>query len=723
MFKIEIALLALLALLPLSAFAAPVTPTVTLAASIEKPICPEGQPVFLALALHSNGTDRFIIGGSAFEESSFQINVTDSAGKAVPRTAIGERVLTPPMAVFANSTVALTPGQTLSYRFNLARLFDLSRTGTYTVDVSRRLRPQVWPPEINLLTPPSTKTSPVTPPSVTETPQEFTLTANHLTLHMTEDAAAVSGPTALALPPAHQTFMYMASRYNPGISRYRVGDDGGLSLAFDPDTDSPYALVPDPSIGAGTGSLVITPDGHYLYTSDSVGVVSQFHIGDDGVLIPLSPPTVPVVQRPGPWYSVHPGTLLMDPKGRFLYNLAGALYAIGPDGRLAVLPPSPPDVCYTVSPDGQLTALPKPPSTALYAVSPDGRLTTQSQLLPGPATPDGGHYRAVALSPSSRFAFVLTSTSLTSVDDLVVPTRVAADGALVPLPGAQKPQTPPLSLIGFRSFNCTTLAVDPTGRFLVVVNHDFLDCFRIGTDGSLTPLGMTTKQGDLDAAFFVPGSPIVYVHNSNPQSFLAFRLDERRGLIPAGLDLPNQVPFDMGIAPVAAVVPTPPKWGPYADGLEVSARLPADVLPANNPVVLTVLIRNVTSRPIRLGTGGSDMASFRLTLIGPQRQSSGVLGGGETARTAVPLLAAGHDLLDVSDTSGGALVLPPGGLRQYQFVLSRLADLTVAGHYTVQISRILPGGAKAASPILHLLIEGPYNGITRSGNGSELDVF
>lgn len=708
MYRLFLLLISPLAFLPTSVRAVP--PPLTLTASMEQSV-PAGQPAILALILHNDSTKAALIGGSAFESSSFHIAVTDQSGLDVPRTADGDRVLTPPTMVFANRTIIIGADQTRRYRFNLARLFDLSCAGVYTVSVSRTVAP--W---LSFAPPPKSGT----PVSPTET----NLAVGPLRIHIVEDAAAVSGPTALALPPAHQTFMFMASRYNPGVSRYRVGDDGGLSLAFDPDTDSPYALVPDPSIGTGTGSLVITPDGHYLYTSDSVGVVSQFHIGDDGVLVALSPPTVPVVQRPGPLYSVYPGTLLVDPKGRFLYNLAGALYAIGPDGRLAALPPSPPDAWYTASPDGKLTALPKPPSTALYAVSPDGRLTTLSQPPPGPAGPDGGNDRAVALSPSGRFAFVLTSTSLTCVDDLVVPMRVVADGALVPLLGAQKPQTPPLSLTGFQSFNCTTLAVDPTGRFLVVVNPRFLDCFRIGTDGSLSPLGMTTKLGDLDAAFFVPGSPVVYIHNSNPSSFLVFRLDERRGLIPAGVDTPDDVPFDMGIPPVAVVVPTPPKWGLYAGGLEVSARLPADVLPADKPVVLTVLIRNVTSRPIRLGTGGSDMALFRLILTGPQRQSPGALrGGGEPVRAAVPLLAAGHDLLDVPDTSGGALVLPPGGLRQYRLVLSRLADLTVAGNYTLRVTRILPSGTAATSPVLHLLLEGPYNSITRSGNGSELDVF
>jgi hypothetical protein len=94
------------------------------------------------------------------------------------------------------------------------------------------------------------------------------------------------------------------------------------------------------------------------------------------------------------------------------------------------------------------------------------------------------------------------------------------------------------------------------------------------------------------------------------------------------------------------------------------------------------------------------MASFRLSLVGPQRRSPGFLrGGGEPAVAAVPLLAAGHDLLGVPGTDGAALVLPPNGERQYRFVLSRLADLTVAGNYTVQVKRVLPDGTAVPAPL------------------------
>ena len=722
--KIPLAFIALLTLSPASALDAQtplVVPpaSVTLAASMERPDCPEGQPAVLALALHNGGAERLLIGGSAFEESSFRLSVTDGMGRAVPRTAVGERVLTPPMSVYANATVVLNPGQTLKYRFNLARLFDLSRAGNYTVSVSRTVAPRLF------FIPPPKAGEPTSP-------KETNLTAGPLKIHMMEDAAAASGPTALAPPPGHQTFIYMGSQYSPGVSRYRVGGDGSVSSAVEPNVPNPDTPLPPPTLGAGPDAIIATPDGRYLYAGNAGdNTVSQFRIGDDGVLSPLSPPTVPAQK--------FPGHLLMDPKGGFLYalsNWGNTLYAIGPDGRLTVTALMPTDVWAkardhnvvpsdvgVIDPDGTFLYACNGP-TCVYRLAPDGRVTA----LPAPASgafgANGGRENAIALSPSGKFAFVGVSRQNGSAFfDLVVPMRVAQDGSLTPIAGAAKtPQTPPLPWPGFQPFQCSTLAVDPTGHFLVVLNPGFLDCYRIGPDGALTSLGMTVQGGRLDSIFFVPGSQLAYVHDANPASLLAFRLDDQKGLIPAGLDMPDGVPFDASIA--SSVAPVSERWGATAGGLAVSARLSGDVLPAGALTVLTVVLKNVTRHAIRLGTAGADMSSFRLSLTGPQRQSPGVLrGGGEPAAGAVPLLAAGHDLLDMPGTDGTALMLPPGGERQYRFVLSRLVDLTVAGNYTIQVSRLLPDGAKAASPVLHVLLEGPFNGVIRSENGSELEVL
>ena len=108
----------------------------------------------------------------------------------------------------------------------------------------------------------------------------------------------------------------MASQYDAGISRYRLGADGSLSFAFDPKTSDAGHAASSPTLGAGSDALVTSPDGRFLYAGCAGdNTVSQFRIGDDGVLSPLSPPKVPAGK-----FLRH---LLIDPKGRFLY-------AVGP---------------------------------------------------------------------------------------------------------------------------------------------------------------------------------------------------------------------------------------------------------------------------------------------------------------------------------------------------------------------------------------------------------
>ncbi len=638
MLRIEIALLTLLALWPLSAFAAPATPPVTLDASIGQPVYQEGQAVMLALTLHNNAAKNLVT-ASAFEESAFQITVVDEAGHPVPRTAVGERVLTPPTATTANAVGAFSPGQTLFYRFNLARLFDLSRAGVYTVIVSRRFQPWVLPR-----------------PAVDTPAQEIVLSTGPLTVRMEEDAAAKSGLTPFVVPPTHQPFIYAAGPYADGISHYLVGEDGSLSFSL------AYSLLGSPRVPKGADSIVTIPNGRFLYAGSASddNTVSQFRIGDNGVLFRLSPPTVPAQK--------FPGLLLMDPHGCFLYalsNWGNTLYTIGEDGRLTLtaLMPSEAwakDRIHTVVPSD--FGLINPAGDVLYAcngrvfgyrLDPNGSSTALSPLGDGMTDMDDeGRVNAIALSPAGKFAFAGVSTKNgTAFFDLVVPMRIEANGTFTPiLSAAQTPPATPLPSPGFQPFLNTALAVDPTGRFLIVVNPGYLDCYRIESDGTLTFLSLTEQKGDINSVFFGPVDHLVYALNRNPSCLTAFRLDEEHGLIRSGLEVTNDLPFDASMALVVA--PTPLKWGPVSGGISMSARLSADVLPANAPIVLTVTLKNETQHLIKLNAVGQDMAGFRLMVAGPQRQSPGVLqGDGEPLAAAVPLLAAGRDLFGVLGTS------------------------------------------------------------------------
>ncbi len=672
----------------------------TLTASIHSRV-PEGQPVELMVTVYNRGAKELIIGGSAFEESSFDFTVTDENGQAVPRTAQGGYSLTPPMSC-ANSTVVIKPDQTLRYRFNLARLFDLSRPRTYAVSIQRIFAPYPFPVS-------------APKPGTDLPPNETSLTAGPLKFRMQESAIGFSGPVAFVSPPARQTFLYMASTYSPDIVRYRVGMDGGLSGALD---STPAAPAPTSPLtpGLGPDSLATTPHGQFLYAENrSTKTLSSYKIGDDGVLSPLPPPASPVPSLTPPI----PGPLLMDPKGRFLYAIGGegyVLYSLGHGGRLTV-------TAQGRAPSGN--AVLDATGTLLYACAAGTtgyRLDRNGQIVAVLTTERaldrklingltlGERDTAVALAPSGRFAFVLASRwngppedPTARAEDVVMPMRIDDAGTLVPLPGIMVPHD-----LNNSAYGCTSLMVDPTGHWLLVLNSalGFVAPYKIQPDGALVTMKIMPVQGIPSALFFVPGSPLLYVNIAGSGALKAYQFYGKQGLTLADVVMPASIPFGASLA--SASVPTPPAWGQTVNGLAVSVHLPATMLPSSQPVVLTVTLHNTTAKPLRLGTAGTDMSAFHLSLTGPPHQRFFTLPpDNRPPDNTVPLLAAGRDLLDTSRKNNAPLILPPGGKRQYRFVLSRLADLTVGGAYTVQVTRILLDGKTATSPVVPLILSDP----------------
>ncbi len=476
-------------------------------------------------------------------------------------------------------------------------------------------------------------------------------------------------------------------------------------------------------------AIAATPDGKFLYVGSGKSVF-QFRAGADGVLVPLSPPAVPAEGPPQP--------LLMDPKGRFLYALSGfgnTLYAVGRDGRLIITPKIPAqdqaiNQPENIMPPGRFAI--DPSGTHLYGCN-NGisgyRLDTLGRVIAPLKVEErepqktregltlGKQNNAVVLTPSGHLAFVLAGNYVGPPDkiyekteEVVLPMRVSPSGDLNLLPGAVTPRD-----AAGTPYYCTDLAVDQSGQVLFVVTPllGAILPYRIGPEGALTAIPVTPHVGEPAKFFSVPGSPFLYILFQYPPLLQAFRVDSGKGLIPAGVDLPaTEIPFSSNLA--VGEAPTPAKLGPITGGLEASAYLPGSVLPTDKPVVLTFILKNVTHTPIRLGTTGADMTSFRLAVAGPQRESPGELrSGGDPVAGAVPLLSAGHDLFNAPGKGNTELVLSPGQQRQYRFFLSRLADLTVAGNYTIQISHILPGGIKVSSPVMFFRLDGPFNGSVR----------
>jgi 6-phosphogluconolactonase len=151
-----------------------------------------------------------------------------------------------------------------------------------------------------------------------------------------------SSPTSTGRNPGFMVF-------SPNGKFLYVGDTSGSN-----DTVRGFALdaatgelteVPGSPFPSGLGAVAgldVTPDGRFLYaaTNDEAGHVdngvSQFSIGSDGSLTPLSPATVGA----GPF----PGQIKVSDDGRFAYMDDGfnlRAYSVGSAGQLTELPGSP----------------------------------------------------------------------------------------------------------------------------------------------------------------------------------------------------------------------------------------------------------------------------------------------------------------------------------------------------------------------------------------------
>ena len=231
-------------------------------------------------------------------------------------------------------------------------------------------------------------------------------------------------------------------------------------------------------------------------TLEGGGVISQFRVGSDGVLHPLSPPTVRTGQDPH--------LLVADPRGHFLYavvedaHTALYQYRIRPDGTLAPL--APPTVPFggtrrrlvddftalTFAPDGRYAyALIGNPYTVegmnhgraiVYRASGGGALTQ----VPGEDLTDLQGPWSLAFLPSGRYAYLLTggTSDLGNSGNLHI-YQVGPDGGLVPGP-AQLSQTNPYS-------NPDTVLADPSGRYVYVSTDSFLQQYAVGAGGVLIP--------------------------------------------------------------------------------------------------------------------------------------------------------------------------------------------------------------------------------------------
>ncbi len=258
-----------------------------------------------------------------------------------------------------------------------------------------------------------------------------------------------------------------ASRQRVGL--FTLSTAGELSSTALPGWPLP---VPDDET-----DLAFDPEFRFAFAPDgNRGTLTAYQVQADGSLR-LNPASNNPVPCGG-----HPGSLVIDPTGRFLYVLADGqvwTYRLQADGSLASA-----GAPASVGGNGTMIAL-APNGQALYAVDlPRGQihlLRVQADGTPAPASPaddtpmTGLYPWRMALDPSGRFAFVAASNRIWGF-------KVNANGTLRPNDPVGGPiatgRTPGL------------MAFAPEGKVMYVPNQDddTLSAFAVDAEGQLAPL-------------------------------------------------------------------------------------------------------------------------------------------------------------------------------------------------------------------------------------------
>lgn len=302
------------------------------------------------------------------------------------------------------------------------------------------------------------------------------------------------------------------------------------------------------SVSSGSGSnvaadvtgiaIACSPSPGFVYvTSQSANTVSQFRVGTDGGLIPLTPATLPVPA------SNYPIAIAADPKGRYVYvatyNPPSSVspFAIGPDGTLTPItdslthltsvPTGSIPESIVVDPTGSYVYVASQTGAVWqYAIQPNGALTQMSPT----SVAAGAHPISIAIGATGKFAYVVNETANT-----ISQYSIGTNGTLTTLlDGGGAPLATSISGAGAPAF----ITVNPEGTYAYVVssgsgaatNND-VSQYSIGTDGTLSavvdgsssPILVATGTNP-DAMVIDPAGQYAYVANYNASSISQYSI-------------------------------------------------------------------------------------------------------------------------------------------------------------------------------------------------------
>lgn len=259
------------------------------------------------------------------------------------------------------------------------------------------------------------------------------------------------------------------------ISMFTINISTGLLTPTSPAT-IPTGFFPQ--------GIAIDPSGKFVYTANSDdNTVSMFTINQStGVLTPTTPPTVATG-----W---SPLSVTVDPSGRFAYvsnqdDDTESMYTINANtGVLMPTTPATVPTAYspfqgTADPSGKFFYVPNEGGSSVseYTIdSTTGVLTPTTEI----EAATGNGPTSVAVDPSSHYAYVVNrmdnTISMFTID--------TATGNLAPngtIPTGSQP---------------FPILIDPSGKFAYVGDESgTVSIYMLGSDGSLTPAGVTQNGG------------------------------------------------------------------------------------------------------------------------------------------------------------------------------------------------------------------------------------
>jgi 6-phosphogluconolactonase len=314
---------------------------------------------------------------------------------------------------------------------------------------------------------------------------------------------------------------------------------------FDDDTVSQYQLGPDGSLsplstaavksGHEPFSISVEPTGEYVYVSNwGASTVSQYRIGATGELSAIG--DIPS--------GADPNGVTIDHADRFAYvaNLGDSTvsqYTIGLDGRLmpmskATVPSGPSPAALIVDPADHFayvanfganshTPPPGPASISQYSMGSDGSLTAMSTATvvsdPGP--------NALAIDPSSKYLYVANmGDGSAGPNGTVGQYNINSDGSLTAM---STPSVP----TGQRPVGIT---IDPTGHYVYVANQNdnTISQYTVGAGGALTAMSTATVATDtgVSAVTIDPTGTYLYATNRGTTTVSQFKIGTGGALTP-----------------------------------------------------------------------------------------------------------------------------------------------------------------------------------------------